>query len=392
MSTNFDHIPVFDADNHFYEPIEALTRHLPAEHQGKVQLVQVGKRTRIALRGHITDYIPNPTFEVVSAPGSHADYYAGKNPNGLTLREMAGAPIRLTDDMRWPQARLDLMDRQRVEGTLMFATLANLVEYQVSDDPDLTHDLLHALNAWIDEVWTFDLNGRVYPAAAISCGLVDRAIAELEWVLERGAKAILLRPSPAVGYHGSRAISLPEFDPFWARVQEAGVAVCLHSTQPITAKYAEIWEPRASENAFSESVFRNLVMWHRDIQDALGGFICHGTLTRFPNLRIATIENGAEWVGEFQNKLSMLARRHPKAFLEDPVEQFRRNIYVCPFWEEDVRELVELCGEDRVMYGSDYPHPEGLAEPRQFLDALDGMDEVLVRKIVHDNVLDFVGV
>ena len=164
------------------------------------------------------------------------------------------------------------------------------------------------------------------------------------------------------------------------------------SQKHTTAKYAEIWEPRASENAFTESVFRNLVMWHRDIQDALGGFICHGTLTRFPDLRIGTIENGAEWVGEFQTKLSMLARRHPKAFAEDPVDQFRRNIYVCPFWEEDVRELVELCGEDRVMYGSDYPHPEGLAEPRDFLSALDGMDEVLVKKIVHDNVLDFVGV
>ena len=391
MNSNYDHIPVFDADNHIYEPIEALTQHLPAKHQHKVQLVQVGRRTRIALRGQITDYIPNPTFEVVSAPGSHAAYYAGHNPLGLTLREMAGDPIRLTDAMRWPEPRLALMEEQGIVGAIIFPTLANLVEYHVADDPDLTHDIIHALNEWLHEVWTFNLHDRVYPAAAITLALVDRAVAELEWVLARGAKVLLLRPSPVVGYRGSRAISLPEFDPFWTRVQEAGVAVCLHGTQPITTHYADLWEPTDSENAFSQSAYRSLLLGHRDIQDTIAGLICQGTLSRFPRLRVGSVENGADWVPDLLTNLAKSARLHPKSYTEDPVEVFRRQVYITPFWEDDVPELVALCGEGRVLYGSDYPHPEGMATPRAYFDYLDGMDERVIRRIVHDNVRELIG-
>ena len=45
---------------------------------------------------------------------------------------------------------------------------------------------------------------------------------------------------------------------------------------------------------------------------------------------------------------------------------FRRNIWVSPFWEGSVSDVVETIGWDRVLFGSDYPHPEGLAEPKGF--------------------------
>lgn len=392
MPERFDHIPVFDADNHIYEPIEALTKYLPERHKGKVQLVQVGNRTRIALRGQITDYIPNPTFEVVAAPGAHAKFYAGINPEGLTLREMSGKPIRLTEAMRFPEARLALMDEQRIEGTIMFPTLANLVEYHVADDPMLTHDLIHALNQWIDEVWTFDRGGRVYSAAAITLALVDRAVEELEWALDRGARVLLMRPAPVVGFQGSRAFSLPEFDPFWARVEEAGVAVCLHATETVLARYADLWEPVGNENAFQMSPFRHLLQAHRDIEDTLAGLICHGTLQRFPGLRFASVENGAEWVAPFLDNLARSARRNPKSYPVDPVEQFRQHVFVNPFWEEDIPELLDRVGDHRVLYGSDYPHPEGLADPREYFDFIEDLDEATIKRIVHDNALELLGV
>lgn len=60
--------PIFDADNHLYEPPEALTKFLPKEYKDYVQYVQVNGRTKIAIRGQISNYIPNPTFEVVARP------------------------------------------------------------------------------------------------------------------------------------------------------------------------------------------------------------------------------------------------------------------------------------------------------------------------------------
>ena len=49
--------PVFDADNHMYETRDALTRYLPDKYQGAIDYVDVHGRTKIVVRGHITDYI-----------------------------------------------------------------------------------------------------------------------------------------------------------------------------------------------------------------------------------------------------------------------------------------------------------------------------------------------
>ena len=73
--------PVFDADNHMYETVEAFTRHLPPEHEGLVKYVQVNGRTKIALNNVISDYIPNPTFNKVAPPGAQEAEFQAKNPS-----------------------------------------------------------------------------------------------------------------------------------------------------------------------------------------------------------------------------------------------------------------------------------------------------------------------
>jgi hypothetical protein len=74
--------PLFDADNHLYEPQEAMTRYLPKEYRNAIQYVQVNGRTKIAIRGQISEYIPNPTFEVVARPGAMEEYFKVGNPDG----------------------------------------------------------------------------------------------------------------------------------------------------------------------------------------------------------------------------------------------------------------------------------------------------------------------
>ncbi|MGZ4759767.1 MAG: amidohydrolase family protein, partial [Acidimicrobiales bacterium] len=54
-------VPVFDADNHLYETKDALTKFLPDRYKGAVDYVEVRKRTKIVVRGQISEYIPNPT-------------------------------------------------------------------------------------------------------------------------------------------------------------------------------------------------------------------------------------------------------------------------------------------------------------------------------------------
>ena len=352
--------PVFDADNHMYEKPDALLRHLPKQYRGAVEFVTMRGRTRIALKGKITDFIPNPTFERVARPGAHADYYRGTNTQGLTLRELSGEPIACIPAFQEPGPRLELLDSQGIQWAVVFPTLANLVEHELRDDPELTVAVIHALNQWMHEEWTFNYSDRIFATPVITLPLVDEAVAELDFVLERGAKAILIRPAPVKGYLGWRSFALPEFDPFWAKVEAAGVAVFFHASFPPLSEYVAMWEPQRTANAFSASAFKSIVLGHREVADAVTSLVCHGTLSRFPNLRIASVENGSDWVAHLMSALERAYGQMPQQFDEHPVDVFRRNIYINPFWENDIAALVDLVGADRVVFCSDYPHPEGI--------------------------------
>ena len=91
--------------------------------------------------------------------------------------------------------------------------------------------------------------------------------------------------------------------------------------------------------------------------------IGHGLATRFPELRIMPVENGSAWVRPLVEKFQKVYARVPKAFDEDPMEAFKRCIYVHPFHEEDPIGLVKLIGADNVLFGSDLPDPEGMYDP-----------------------------
>ena len=125
----------------------------------------------------------------------------------------------------------------------------------------------------------------------------------------------------------------------------------------------------------------------RPIEDAVSALVCHGALSRFPKLKVAVIENGSSWVEPLLKNLADLYKKMPQDFPEDPVEVIKRNIYVSPFWEEDLGALADLIGVDHVLFGSDYPHPEGLADPASYVDELEGPSpEDVVRKIMGGNL------
>jgi hypothetical protein len=118
--------PIFDADNHLYEAEDALTRHLPAAHKDLFRFVELKGRKKLVVRDRLTEFIPNPTFEVVARPGAHMAFFKGDNPEGKTLREMTGKPMRSIPAFREPGARLELLDQQGVDACLIFPTLASV--------------------------------------------------------------------------------------------------------------------------------------------------------------------------------------------------------------------------------------------------------------------------
>ncbi|WP_445168593.1 amidohydrolase family protein [Mycolicibacterium sp. Dal123E01] len=389
--TQLRDVPIFDADQHMYETPEALTRYLPERYRYAVQYAQMGRQTRLVINSRVSDFIPNPTFERVAAPGAHEKFFAGENTEGLTLREMQGAAIEAPSATKNPADRIVELDRQGVVEAINYPTLASLVEHSAADDPELSLAIIHALNQWMAEHWSYVYDNRVYSTPIINLSEVGGAQAELEYILSQGAKVALIKPGPVRGVHGWRSPALPEFDPFWRDVEAAGLPIVLHASYPPLDEYVGKWEPPHTQNFMAMSAFRWMVLGHREIADMLTSLICHGTLTRFPRLRIASVENGSSWIFPLFNDFEDLYKKMPQNFPEHPHDVFRRNIWVSPFWEGSVSDVVNTVGWDKVLFGSDYPHPEGLAEPRGFWKYAEGMDERRTYDFMGDNARRFMG-
>jgi len=382
--------PVFDADNHMYETRDALTKFLPEQYAGVIGYVEVDGRTKITVKGRISDYIPNPTFERVAAPGAQEEYFKVGNPDGKSRREIMGRAIDALPAFREPAPRLELMDELGLDRALMWPTLASLVEERLRDDPDATHAVVHALNEWMHETWTFDYEGRIFPTPVITLPIVEKAIEELEWVTERGAKIILVRPAPVPGFRGPRSFALPEFDPFWELVQEKDVVVGMHASDSGYQRYLNEWEgikddeftPFGGMSGFAAITHAG----HRSIIDTVASAIGHGMCTRFPRLKITPVENGSGWVRPLLHDMESAYAFNPHLFEEDPVQVFKRNIFVHPFHEDDPVGLCGVIGADNVLFGSDYPHPEGMADPISFVDDLEGLPQEDIAKVMGGNL------
>jgi predicted TIM-barrel fold metal-dependent hydrolase len=385
--------PIFDADNHLYETGDALTRYLPKQYEGFIKYVEVHGRTKIAINNVISESIPNPTFEVVAPPGSFADYFSGRNPEGKTLREMAGTPIHAIDAFRSAEPRLKLLDETGIDAALMFPTLASLIEVNLLDDPEMTCAVIHAYNQWLFDEWPFDYEQRIFTTPVVNPCLPERGIAELDWVLERGAKVVLLRPGPVAGTRGTRSPFLPEFDAFWRRIEESGVLVAMHASDSGYQRHANEWEGDGRDmTPFAPRPFTDAVNTGRPISDTITSAICHGMLSRFPTVRLLSVENGGSWALHCLKAMEKTYGKMPKAFAEPPREVFLRNIYINPFWEDSLEALIDVMTPEHILFGSDYPHPEGLAEPFEWAAEVSALyPEPDVRKIMGGNMFELLG-
>jgi len=394
MMTNFH---IFDADNHYYETQDAFTRYLPKHLEGLFKYVEVNGRTKLAINNYISDYIPNPTFEVVAPPGLFEIKYRLENPNStmspdeIKDLEMPPKYMKSIPAFFEPEPRIELMDELGVDRSIMWPTLATLLEERLADDPIATHEAAHAFNEWLLDQWDFVYKDRIFSTPIIALNIVEKAIEELEWALKRGAKVVLVRPAPVPDFNGRRrSFALPEFDAFWARVQEADILVGMHEGDNGFQNYLNNYEGHTREFLPFEtgiSAFTKLINSEsRPISDVIASIVGHGLVTRFPKLKFLPVENGSSWVRPLLDKFKLCYGRSPSYFLEDPVEAFNRCIWIHPFHEEDTVGLAKELGADRITFGSDYPHPEGLDKPTEFVKELRGLSEDDQRKIMGGNL------
>jgi predicted TIM-barrel fold metal-dependent hydrolase len=270
---------------------------------------------------------------------------------------------------------------------LVFPTLASVIEERIGARGDVTAALFHSLNQWTVDEWGFARENRLFTVPFISLTNVDQAVEELEFVVKHGARAINLRPAPVPDIRGSHSPGFPEYDPFWARVADLGIFVTMHGSDSGYDRITGWWSGGHGEyRPFEFDTFRATVdLIGRAISDSLAALICHGVFERHPKVKVLSVENGSSWVRPLLARLDHAYGQMPQAFKKHPRDQFIDNIYVSPFYEDDVADLKNHIPVERILFGSDYPHPEGVAEPLTYLDDFKAYAPDEIEKIFSSN-------
>ncbi len=382
----------FDCDNHYYESHDAFTRHVPKHMRGRcVQWAEIDGRKYHVVGGKVSHAVSNPTWNPIAKPGSISDFLRG-NPNKLKPEELLGEREPLPDAYINNEARLKVLDKQGLEAMWLFPTLGVLYEEPLKHDTEAVKTLFRGFNRWLDEDWGCNYQNRIFASPYISLADVDYACEELEWALSRGARTVCMRPAAVTtANHGVLSPSHPHFDPFWSRVNEAGITVVVHASDSGYTTHGYVQDGFSAAGVNTEWAPN---IKHFNIERAAYDFLvtlCYEKLfERFPNVRIASIENGAEFLPDLLRKLKQSRDRMDTMgyYKEDPIELFKKHVWINPFWEDDVYEVEALMGADRVIFGSDWPHIEGMPQPLDYLEELKDFDDVKKRKILRDNVME----
>jgi predicted TIM-barrel fold metal-dependent hydrolase len=359
--------PIFDADNHYYEAHDAFIRHVPKKMRSRcVEWVELEDGRRYQVVGGKIDRSGNPTFDPISKPGVLREYFSG-NPRGLTGAELIRSSLEpMPPEYMDRDARIARMEEQGLDGAWLFPTLGVLYEEPLKNDVDALCTTFTAFNQWLEEDWGLSYKDRIFTSPYITLADVDWACSQLEWALERDARILVMRPSAVFTRNGPRNPGHRDFDPFWARVNEAGITVVAHigATRHDSNGY-DVRKidplglaPRPSVTNFHRA---------RNINDFLASLVFDRLFERFPRAFDRTKERVRSY------------------FKDDPTDSFREHVWINPFWEDDTAEVIEQMGADRVILGSDWPHMEGLPHPRDILEDLDGVPAADREKILYAN-------
>ena len=376
----------FDCDHHYYEAEDAFIRHMdPAMMQRAMQWVNVNGKKRLMVGGKINRFIPNPTFDPIARPGCLDDYFRGK----VSVNDMRDAfgelePLSERPEYRDRDAKIDLLTKQNLDGCLLFPTLGVGMESALENDLPALQAAFSAFNRWLSEDLGFSYQERLFAAPYITLSNVQHAIAELEFALDNDARVINLRASAVTTEDGQKNPADTDFDDFWSRVNEAGITVAFHAGDAAYDFMFAHWGLSTEFEAFRYDPLKRLLNYS-NIADTVAALISGGLFSRFPNIRVCTIENGSDWVSGLIRRFSKAFKQAGYAFAEDPIKTFQNHIWVAPYYEDDLMELRELIGVEHILFGSDFPDAEGLATPMNFLEDLGGFSSMEVEQIMSRN-------
>ena len=304
----------------------------------------------------------------------------GQKETGLSMNRF-DRYAAFSADWQDMDARTRFLDAEGIATQVIYPSLGIVWEGEV-DDPILADALCRAYNRWAFEL-VASHKDRLFPAAHISIRDPALAVRELERVANLGCRTAFVAAMPIKG----KSFGHPDFDPIWAAAADLDLAVALHLVSHRHYTGSDFYhEPKPGLMYFTMSIIQ-------DPRQALTTMVVDGVFERFPNLRVATVEAMAGWVGEWLERVDYRYRYmgHTSQMKRPIGEYFARNIWVSADPEEKMfKYIVQFAGDDKFFIGSDYPHAEGFVHPVETTrQQLKDLPAASVDKILGDNARNF---
>ena len=97
--------------------------------------------------------------------------------------------------------------------------------------------------------------------------------------------------------------------------------------------------------------------------------------------------NGAAWIKPLMIRLHAGYAQTKGYYAKHPVDQFIEHVWMTPFWEDKIEDVREVLPIERILFGSDWPHVEGVEKPMDFVDGLGSLNDAERRLVMRDNAI-----
>ncbi|MBW8824988.1 MAG: amidohydrolase family protein [Acidobacteria bacterium] len=420
-----------DADNHFTEPPDCFERYIdPSKLHLAIRYVLTPDGRRMQLfAGQPSKFLSSASGQVTFSQEEltkmlGAPVAFDPQDSDLIRRDVPGVKLNRLNPLRdlseeerkafideWRHRseaygnrdlRLALMDEQGIDKALMFPAAAHDIEYEFADNIEALYANIRAFNRWIKEEVGYVAQNRMWVPPYIALADPVLAVQELETVIADGATMIQTKSGHAHGGRdnpfGGRSLADPAFDRFWSICNEADIRLAVHLGGTDYQKYGADWseDPEAVFGDFD--AFQWMMYWgDRPAMELTSGLILHNFFGRFPNMKVCLSEMGTVWLPYTMRKMDHAFLMGRKAKWAEngrldrrPSEIFRQHFVVAPYPEENVQRVVAEVGIEPIVFGSDFPHGEGLAYPSKYVEAqLSAFSEQDQKLIMRDNLEKF---
>ena len=373
---------IIDADQHLYEPRTMWRDHIDPAFRDDALSIEDDELGHAWLQWRGRKLYPAE----VQHPAQAKEIGDLRTRIDRGERPEASYDELLPTDYWSPKARVDRLDEWGLDAVVTLPNFGLLWEDLLAEDVPALCANMRAHNRWMAEAQQ-EGGGRLFGMAHVT--LRDRGwiLEELRTLADAGIKLAMTAPAPVDGV----ALSDPSLDPVWDAFVEHDVAPIFHVgnfRQPFDpAWYAQDPEP-------VDKLLASTFLWTAPAL-AIAAMIVYGTLERHPKLRIGVIEMTASWVPEviptLEGAWGFYASRHGGPMTElslPPSAYLFRQVRVGAMGYEQPGRLIDVVGEDVFVFGSDWPHAEGLAEPLRSYERFvpDDLAPSARQKLFGDNV------